>query len=186
MYSLKVNASGTFNINAHTAAGTGTVQSSTEASPTNENEFHEFDLVSFSAGNPRVEHITGVVHLYRHIPDAENVESHFDDDMSSGNQGGTVLPKHRGRDLCVLSIPPDMGFAEFCTFLSGYFENVKAIRLVRREGSSKSASCLVLLHFDKQEAADGFYKEFNAKPVSFFCHNNINCSVTLFYIILFI
>lgn len=26
------------------------------------------DHLKFSAGNPRVEHITGVVHLYRHIP----------------------------------------------------------------------------------------------------------------------
>ena len=26
------------------------------------------DSVGFSAGNPRVEHITGVVHLFRHIP----------------------------------------------------------------------------------------------------------------------
>lgn len=26
------------------------------------------DVISFSAGNPRVEHVTGVVHLFRHVP----------------------------------------------------------------------------------------------------------------------
>lgn len=29
------------------------------------------DSISFSAGNPRVEHITGVVHLYRDVPAAD-------------------------------------------------------------------------------------------------------------------
>ena len=28
------------------------------------------DSIEFSAGNPRVEHITGTVHLYREIPEA--------------------------------------------------------------------------------------------------------------------
>ena len=32
------------------------------------------DEIGFSAGNPRVEHLTGVVHLYRRIPAGTDVE----------------------------------------------------------------------------------------------------------------
>jgi hypothetical protein len=32
------------------------------------------DAITFSAGNPRVEHLTGVVHLYREIPAADSAQ----------------------------------------------------------------------------------------------------------------
>jgi hypothetical protein len=36
------------------------------------------DQVGFTSGNPRVEHLTGVVHLYRHIlPDGEQAPGAF-------------------------------------------------------------------------------------------------------------
>lgn len=41
---------------------------------------------------------------------------------------------------------------------------VREIRLVRREG--RSSVCLVLLRFDAQPSADGFYRDFNGRPVS--------------------
>lgn len=77
-----------------------------------------------------------------------------------------MLQDGRGEQLCVLGLPPDTGFAEFCTFLGGYFDKVKDIRLVRREGGANV--CLVLLRFHTCQAADDFYKDFNGKPVS--CH----------------
>ena len=40
---------------------------------------------------------------------------------------------------------------------------VREIRLVRREG--RSSVCLVLLRFDAQTSADGFYRDFNGRPV---------------------
>ena len=129
----------------------------------------EVDQLSFSAGNPRVEHITGLVHLYRHITeDAE--PSSFENDAKPPPPTTTAAvtpPPERSAQLCVISLPPDMGFPEFCTFLGAYFERVKEIRLVRRDLAAR-ASCLVLLRFDAQEAADGFYTDFNGKPVSYF------------------
>jgi BRCA1-associated protein len=117
------------------------------------------DLLNFSAGNPRVEHITGIVHLYRHLIDEE--DAGLATEKSSSAPSG--LPPSRTEQLCVLSLPPDMGFPELCTFLGAYFDRVKEIRLVRRDSAAKS-TCLVLLNFDAQDAADGFYIDFNGKP----------------------
>lgn len=128
------------------------------------------EQLDFSAGNPRVEHVTGVVHLYRELEDVPKESGREADDMGPGEVG---LPKGRNCQICVMSTPPDMGFAEFCTFLGLYFEKVKQIRLVRRDGGK--ACHLVLLSFCDQESADGFYREYNSKPVRF----ALSCFVVL-------
>jgi BRCA1-associated protein len=116
------------------------------------------EQLAFSAGNPRVEHITGVVHLYRHLTDEGAGEA-------AAAAAAGAPPLARSRQVCVLALPPDMGFPEFCTFLGAYFERVRDIRLVRRDAAAQAA-CLVLLSFDAQDAADGFYDDFNTTPVS--------------------
>ena len=109
------------------------------------------DQLTFSAGNPRVEHITGIVHLYRDV---------YTESLNGEDAESTMV---KTNELCVMSTPPDMGFAEFCTFLGPYFEQVSEIRLVRKDGGSL-ARHLVLLTFESQSAADGFYQEYNGKP----------------------
>jgi BRCA1-associated protein len=125
------------------------------------------DLLNFSAGNPRVEHITGIVHLYRHLLDDDDKQEDVGlvAAMTEKSPSATFsgLPPSRTEQLCILSLPPDMGFPELCTFLGAYFDRVKEIRLVRRDSAAKS-TCLVLLRFDAQDAADGFYTDFNGKP----------------------
>ena len=113
------------------------------------------DQVAVSAGNPRVEHVTGVVHLYRHIP--------ADAAQPADEAPPSELPAGRGQQVCVLALPPDMGFPEFSAFLGAYFASAREVRLVRRAGGT--SACLVLLRFDAQDAADGFYLDFNGKPV---------------------
>lgn len=173
MFSVKVNTGknkpGSSSSRPHSPGATtkpqaGGPSSSHPASPaasqptTPRSGIEEVDQLSFSAGNPRVEHITGVVHLYRHIPGAN------DGGEKTETAGDNELPEGRNEQLCVLGLPPDMGFAEFCTFLGAFFQNVKEIRLVRREGGANV--CLVLLTFVSLEAADEFYKDFNGTPVS--------------------
>lgn len=104
--------------------------------------------------------MTGVVHLYRELDDVPKETGGVEEDACPGEVG---LPTGRNCQICVMSTPPDMGFAEFCTFLGCYFEKVKQIRLVRRDGGK--ACHLVLLSFCDQGSADGFYKEYNGKPV---------------------
>lgn len=50
------------------SAARNTASAEREPHGSNKDGIDEIDQVTFSAGNPRVEHITGVVHLYRHIP----------------------------------------------------------------------------------------------------------------------
>lgn len=118
-----------------------------------DDESHE---VAFTAGNPRVEHITGVVHLYRDSP------SSAQDSLT----GFPLLqvPEERGDRLAVLAIPSDMGVADFCQFLGGYLAGVRQMRLVRR--GDTPALCLVLLRFKDSAMAAGFYGDYNGRPFS--------------------
>ena len=56
-----------------------------------------------------------------------------------------------------------MGVADLCVFVGGYLPRVREMRMVRREDGR--ALCLVLLRFDNQASADGFYADFNNRPV---------------------
>lgn len=58
--------------------------------------------------------------------------------------------------------PPDAHWVP-----SSLHTQVREIRLVRREG--RSSVCLVLLRFDAQASADGFYRDFNGRPVGCPC-----------------
>jgi BRCA1-associated protein len=109
------------------------------------------DSISFSAGNPRVEHITGVVHLYRDVPVADLAQ-----------QPAWTQPEQHGDMLAVLAVSPDMGIADFCTWTGGYLPSVRELRFVRRDDSRNS--CLVLLRFDAAATAAAFHKEHNNKP----------------------
>jgi BRCA1-associated protein len=126
------------------------------------------DQLGFSAGNPRVEHITGAVHLYRHLAEAEGDgggAAGAERDGGGGAAPAGALPPGRRPQLCVLALPPDMGFPELCAFLGGYAQRVRDVRLVRREGGGAAGGArLVLLTFADQAAADGFFSDFNGRP----------------------
>lgn len=155
MYSLKVRRT---EEQEKTSATSATVDETSDTCASGRTSV--VDQLDFSAGNPRVEHVTGVVHLYRELDDVPKETGGTEGYACPGEVG---LPTGRNCQICVMSTPPDMGFAEFCTFLGCYFEKVKQIRLVRRDGGK--ACHLVLLSFCDQESADGFYKEYNGKPV---------------------
>ncbi|KAK9837153.1 hypothetical protein WJX81_006530 [Elliptochloris bilobata] len=114
----------------------------------------ELGEINFSAGNPCVEHLTGTVHLYRQVLSREEAES-----ISPGS-----LPEGRCERLCILALPADMGVADLCAFVGGYLPRVREMRMVRREDGR--SLCLVLLCFDNQASADGFYADYNNKPFS--------------------
>ncbi len=133
------------------------------------------DALDFSAGNPRVEHVTGIIHLYRSIPkDREETPKSALPVCDVGTQPmpssttcvfNPVKHTQEGRSerLCVLAIPADMGVSDFCQFLGGYLPHVRHMRVVRRDRSKCVYS--VLLRFDKLPSAEGFYMDYNGKPV---------------------
>ena len=136
------------------------------------------ETIEFSAGNPRVEHLVGRVHLFREceerpstavVPRGSYPHDHFVPPVTSSSNR-----------VCVLGLPPQMGFSELCTYLGDSYEHVTEIRLVRREKSdvdadgdgdghigaahTASSTLLVLLSFDDTVSAETFYREFHDTP----------------------
>ncbi|KAI3463441.1 hypothetical protein Pfo_020104 [Paulownia fortunei] len=102
----------------------------------------------FSSGNPRIEEIRGVMHLYRN------------DVASSSAQ----LPVERKPLICVLGVPNHMTYADFCQFCGSFIQHMLEMRIVRTEGLEDRYS--VLIRLEDQNSADSFYKHFNGKRFS--------------------
>ncbi|PIN18675.1 Cytoplasmic Zn-finger protein BRAP2 (BRCA1 associated protein) [Handroanthus impetiginosus] len=102
----------------------------------------------FSSGNPRIEEIRGVMHLYR------------DDVASSSSQ----FPVERKPLICVLGVPNHMTYADFCQFCGSFIQHMLEMRIVRTEGLEDHYS--ILIRLDDQNSADSFYKHFNGKRFS--------------------
>jgi len=115
------------------------------------------DTVEFSVGNPRVEHITGLVHLYRKVNPQQESES---------NSFPGALPEERSNRLCILKLPDDLSVAEFCQFLGAHLSKVREMRFVRRETPAVYQPSMVLMRFDEQDTADTFFAEYSRKPFS--------------------
>ncbi|KAJ7542954.1 hypothetical protein O6H91_09G057000 [Diphasiastrum complanatum] len=135
--------------------------SSQEPDPDDEDDDHEKasapgehlnsqKTVRFSSGNPRVEAMRGIMHLFR----------------NTSVKPGSIdnLPVGRNENLCVLAVPSHMTGADFCQFTGSFIQNIKEIRIVRNEGASDRYS--VLMKFDEQVLADDFYKHYDGKPFS--------------------
>ncbi|OVA12903.1 zinc finger protein [Macleaya cordata] len=102
----------------------------------------------FSSGNPRIEEIRGIMHLYR-------------EDISSAPSN---LPVGRKPLICVLAVPNHMTYADFCQFCGSFIQHTLEMRIVRNDGMEDQYS--VLIRFDSQDSADNFYKHFNGKRFS--------------------
>lgn len=74
------------------------------------------------------------------------------------------MQEEHGEKVCVLSMPVDMGVAEFCSFVGAYLSSIREMRLVRRSGGKQQ--CLIFLRFDTIKTAALFYRDYNTKPVS--------------------
>eukprot|EP00775_Hariotina_reticulata_P010878 gene10878-11032_t len=124
------------------------------------------ECVEFSVGNPRVEHITGIVHLYKRTTATPAVPGLAPN--STAAEASEVEPA-AGDDttltVCCLAIPADMSVAQFCTFIGAYLGEVRSIQVLRRDGTQPSL-CMVLLTFATQDQADSFHHDFNGQPFS--------------------
>lgn len=98
----------------------------------------------FSSGNPRIEEIRGVMHL-------------FNDDSAQ-------LPVGRKPLLCVLGVPNHMTYADFCQFCGSFIQHMLEMRIVRNDGMEDRYS--ILIRFDDQNSTDTFYKHFNGRRFS--------------------
>lgn len=88
MYAVKINTSNT----AHDAQLSEEASRlaaellAEQAAELASNSDHIKETVAFSAGNPRVEHITGKVHLYRHVSKPQDSYAKLQLPVSSARQ----------------------------------------------------------------------------------------------------
>ncbi|XP_051116326.1 BRAP2 RING ZnF UBP domain-containing protein 2 [Andrographis paniculata] len=106
------------------------------------------EALHFSSGNPRIEEIRGVVHLYR-------------DDLS---RSSAQLPVERKPLVVILGVPNHMTYADFCQFCGSFIQHISEMRIVRTEGLEDRYS--ILIRLDEQNSADSFHKHFNGKLFS--------------------
>uniref|UniRef100_A0A383VK63 BRCA1-associated protein n=1 Tax=Tetradesmus obliquus TaxID=3088 RepID=A0A383VK63_TETOB len=126
------------------------------------------ECVEFSVGNPRVEHITGIVHLYKRNSTpygSAAVAQAASTTPQSSAQAAAADSFDGSTTVCCLAIPADMSVAHFCSFIGAYLSEVRAIQVLRREGVQPSV-CMVLLSFAGQQQADSFHADFHGQPFS--------------------
>ncbi|WIA10155.1 hypothetical protein OEZ85_010359 [Tetradesmus obliquus] len=127
------------------------------------------ECVEFSVGNPRVEHITGIVHLYKRnstpYGSAAVAQAASTTPQSSAQAAAAADSFDGSTTVCCLAIPADMSVAHFCSFIGAYLSEVRAIQVLRREGVQPSV-CMVLLSFAGQQQADSFHADFHGQPFS--------------------
>eukprot|EP00026_Physarum_polycephalum_P006206 Phypoly_transcript_06248.p1 GENE.Phypoly_transcript_06248~~Phypoly_transcript_06248.p1 ORF type:complete len:549 (+),score=111.46 Phypoly_transcript_06248:126-1772(+) len=109
-------------------------------------EPEDIEKLEFFSGNPNVEVLNGVIHLYRDkqfsLPD------HF------------TLPTKRSNMVCVLAVPSDMPIADFVHFTGPSQKSITNIRVIRDSSPNKY---MAILQFVDQAAADEFYLAFNGR-----------------------
>ncbi|XP_038971868.1 BRAP2 RING ZnF UBP domain-containing protein 1 isoform X2 [Phoenix dactylifera] len=108
--------------------------------------------------NPRIQLLRGVVHLYR----SRSSPSAAASSSSSSNphpSPDSLLPAGRGRLLFVLAVPSRLSPEDFLRFCGSYVERSSEIRVIRNDALEDRYS--VLVGFDDQKKADGFYLDLN-------------------------
>lgn len=84
--------------------------------------------IHFFAGNPSVEVIEGIVHLYKND---NSLISKIPGEREKVVTIGSGLPVNRTLVLCVLSVPSYMSPADFASFTGPYHKNISNMRIVR-------------------------------------------------------
>ncbi|KAK1685887.1 hypothetical protein QYE76_046735 [Lolium multiflorum] len=124
-----------------------------------------------SARNPKIHHTRGVLHLYRSSPSlpassyASTVAVAATPSSSSSGptapplQCDSLLPSWRGTRLLVLAVPTRVSPDDFVRFCGPYVEHASEIRVISDDGVEDRYS--VLVEFEDQKSADGFYLDLN-------------------------
>ncbi|CAM0901993.1 unnamed protein product [Alopecurus aequalis] len=123
-----------------------------------------------SGRNPRIHRTRGVLHLYR-SPSSSPASSYASavaaTPSSSSSSGPTppslpcdsLLPSWRGTRLLVLAVPTRVTPDDFVRFCGPYVEHASEIRVISDDGVEDRYS--VLVEFEDQKSADGFYLDLN-------------------------
>lgn len=102
------------------------------------------DQINFISGNPFVEVIKGILHLYK---EDELTEMHNAAD--------------RSHTLCMLSVPATMTCHDLLTFTAACHQDIQHVRILR-DGNPNQYMALII--FRSSSAASEFYETFNGAP----------------------
>ena len=121
----------------------------------------DVQALPFFSGNPRVERVSGVVHLYRPTQT---------DAAASGSPGGgaaTSAALPATDTMCVLGVPGSLAVSDFCQFCGAMLPRIADMRLVRDEDARGDDvfRYAVLLRFDTAAAAVEFYRFYHGRAV---------------------
>jgi hypothetical protein len=121
----------------------------------------DVQALPFFSGNPRVERISGVVHLYR----PSQSDAGAAGSPGGGAPAGAALPATD--TMCVLGVPGSLAVSDFCQFCGAMLPRIADMRLVRDEQASGDDvfRYAVLLRFDTAAAAVEFYRFYHGRAV---------------------
>jgi BRCA1-associated protein len=136
--------------------GTEKVEAEEKKAP---DELDEPSILQFVTGNPHVEIISGLIHLYRNVQEDEEVaEAKF---IASTHSGLKIrLPSPRNTMVCIVAVPSHLSVNDLVEFIAVFREHVARIRILRDTAPYKY---MALLQFDEQQNADEFYAEYNGR-----------------------
>ncbi|XP_020613706.1 BRCA1-associated protein-like [Orbicella faveolata] len=107
-------------------------------------EREEKGKVAFFCGNPMVEIIKGIIHIYKN------------NEMTSLSEG-----VKRSEMICMLAVPAKMTCIELMQFVAPSEEFIECVKIIR---DATPNQYMVLVKFRSQELADEFYNTFNGQP----------------------
>jgi BRCA1-associated protein len=127
--------------------------------PDDDEQDAEPAMLQFVTGNPHVEIISGLLHLYRNVEENGEVdEAKF---IASTRSGMKIrLPSPRSTMVCIVAVPSHLSVNDLVEFIAGFREHVQRIRILRDTAPYKY---MALLQFDDQHNADEFYAEYNGR-----------------------
>jgi len=100
--------------------------------------------IAFFCGNPMVEIIKGIIHIYKN------------NEMTSLAEG-----VKRSEMICMLAVPAKMTCIDLMQFVAPSEEFIESVRIIR---DSTPNQYMVLVKFRNQELADEFYNTYNGQP----------------------
>lgn len=115
------------------------------------------DRVYFNFGNPGVESISGVIHVFKNSP-TQRKPPNTDTAADPAVQPPPPMPN--STLLCILAVPSYLTTSEFIRFVSGFNKSIRYMKLLRDNSPTKY---MVLAKFDSQQITDDFYFAYNGK-----------------------
>jgi len=136
----------------------------------------------FSCGNPRVEIVTGFIHLYTNhrVPRSSATSPTTpttpvttattiieDDDVDEDNHKNASLKESQNDQnmLCVVAVPSFISISDFYTFVQSFSSHISHMTILRDEMPNRY---MILLTFDNESSMNDFYEQFNGKPFNSF------------------